>query len=135
MTSLYDWMADNGYMDSGCDCYDGKFSYPQLCIIPVEEEEDPYDRAVNWILKNVEFIAAGREPAYGLVGDFEKFAKEHFQQFVVFTQGNKEDFIMNGDMDDDDNIFKAMATIHTLCAGGYSDESYERFLQIMGASA
>ena len=51
MTSLYDWMASHGYMDSGCDCYDNEFSYPALCIIPNSEPEDAYDRAINWILR------------------------------------------------------------------------------------
>lgn len=130
MTSLYDWMADNGYMDSGCDCYDEKYSYPQLCIIPVSEEGDSYDKAVNWILKNVGFVHAGEDPAICLTGDFEGFVKSHMRQFVEFTKRNKEEYVMNNDPNDEDNIFKGLATVHTLCAGGYGEEDYGDFLKI-----
>jgi hypothetical protein len=130
MVSLYDWMAENGYMDSGCDCYDEHYPYPQLCIIPIAEEEDSYDRAVNWILKQVDFVYAGAEPAYDLIGNFEGFVKSHFAEFVEFSKRNKEEYVMADDPEDEDNIFVGLVTVHSLCAGNYCDEDYDDFMRI-----
>ena len=136
MTSLYDWMASHGYMDSGCDCYDNVFSYPALCIIPNSEPEDAYDRAINWILKETEFMAAGSEPAYDLTGNFAKLVKDNLKGFVEFSQRNKDAYVMDPEEGiSEDNVYKGCCTIHSLCAGHYSEESYEDFLRIMGAKA
>lgn len=131
MPSLYEWMADHGYMDSGCDCYDENNSYPQLCIIPVSEEIDSYDRVVNWILKETAFVHAGENPAYDLIGDFEGFVREHIDEFIEFTKRNKPTYVMTKThYDDEDNIYRGLCTVHTLCAGGYADEDYDDFERI-----
>lgn len=136
MVSLYDWMAEHGYMDSGCDCYDNTFSYPALCIIPNSEPDDAYDRTVNWILRNTEFMSAGCTPAYDLVGNFAKLVRDHLNEMVEFSKGNKDEYVMDPEEGiSEDNIYKGCCTLHSLCAGYYGEESYEDFLRIMGANA
>lgn len=126
MPSLYDFMMENGH-EGGCDCYDENYDFPQICMIPIPEEEDTYDVVNNWILRNTELVSFGKiTPEYDTVGDFAKLVKDHLEQFKRFSElFNKEGYIIKGE--DEDSIYAGCCTIHSLMAGYYGDEQYDRF--------
>jgi len=126
MTTLYDFMMENGH-EGGCDCYDDTYDVPGICMIPIPEEQDTCDTVNNWILRNTELVSFGRDvPEYDTVGDFAKLVKDHLEQFKRFSElFNEKGYIVKGD--DEDSIYAGVCTIHTLMAGGYGYEQYDRF--------
>lgn len=128
MTSLFDYMIENGIEDA--DCYDKEVDVG-TCMTAQEGATDVMGFVCNYILKNTDYVWAVDESSpHDLTGDFWKFADEHYDQFVRFTnERNREGWRM---VDDDraTNLMIAVDVIILLHRGEYSIEDYTRFIEI-----
>lgn len=127
MISLYDYMKME---DIDADCYD-KVVDVGTCMGIVEGSMNICDFVNNYILHNTELVKIGDAcDAHCLVGDFWKFAEEHYDKFVRFTSECNNDRYQMDSEDREENLVTAVDSIICLEQGNYGQKGYTRFAEI-----
>jgi hypothetical protein len=134
MVSMYDYMIQNDLGD-GADCYDDTLDYG-TAMSPWNPKEDGsldgYGEVNNYILRNTEFVRVSQWNEHDLVGDFWRFADEHYEQFREFCREcNNEHFQMDDEVRNE-NLSVAVYTAINIVKGCYGDSHYVAFKKIFG---
>ena len=134
MVSMYDYMIQNG-LEGGADCYDNTLDYG-TAMSPWNVKEDGslggYGEVNNFILQNTEFIQVSSWSDHDLVGDFWKFAEDHYDQFREFCEECNNDAYQMNDEERDENLSVAVYTVINIVKGCYGDSDYVVFKRIFG---
>ena len=135
MTSVYQMMKDNRIED--IDVADKTFD--ELCCWGLPFSDNPkyrnYNAATEYILRNTEAIEirGDKEGYQWIIADVAGFVDKHYDAMTKFTVQCCRD-VMDSPRRDD-NLEVGIMTVNGLMAGYFDEDSYRKFLWMMGSRA
>ena len=109
------------------DVYDNVYD-AEVTVSHIEEDEEPYDKFCNEIIKKVTVIRQTNE--YSLEAKWTKLILDNLEKFRAFTRMYWHDEAQYED-DDDEFIYQWINEIHGYMAGNVPEEFYEILVEFV----